>query len=278
MARVALGVTIGLFTVTLLSGSVPVHAATVFSTVEANIDGVLSSDPKGPSSANVFSSLDFPDAGSLDFSDIGKGRASLRPDGAGAVYVEALFASGGTQNTVTARATWTESDTNNSAVPVAYDFQYLITPGSLRIGDYAGLEETDPSKPVISYQITIRANLVPVFSSSATLSGGFVSHLLIESGTSLNPSFVGGGSIFGYDFQSRADTIDLGFVGPGETITVEYEMIARVDTPGFEAGGLAQIGDPFDLDGSPGFEGALRANGAVSTEGSSWGQVKSLFK
>ena len=131
---------------------------------------------------------------------------------------------------------------------------------------------------MVSFDLTIRANGSPVFQSSAILLGGSVSHQLIESGTSLSPSLVDNGSRFGYEFQALTDVIDLGMVDPGASITVEYEMVAQVDTPGFEAGGRAQIGDPFDLEGNPGFTGALRANGVVSAEGSSWGQVKSLFK
>ena len=96
-----------------------------------------------------------------------------------------------------------------------------------------------------SAQNTIRANGSPIFLASASLFGGSVSHQLIESGASLGPSFAGGGSTFGYDFQSYSDIIDLGLVGPGETITVEYEMVATVDTPGFEAGGRAHDRRPL---------------------------------
>ena len=113
--------------------------------------------------------------------------------------------------------------------------------------------------------------------ASANLIGGFVSHVLVEGGTSLSPTFVPGSSIFGYDFQPYADVLNLGSFNPGETVTVEYEMRVSVDTPGFEAGGRAQIGDPFDLDGTPGFSGTFIGNGVVATESRSWGEVKSLF-
>jgi hypothetical protein len=84
--------------------------------------------------------------------------------------------------------------------------------------------------------------------------------------------------VFGYDFQSYTDMINLGPVVAGGTMTVEYEMVVRVDTPGFEAGGRAQIGDPFDLDGSPGFSGTLLTGGPVPTEETTWGRVKSLYE
>jgi hypothetical protein len=55
-------------------------------------------------------------------------------------------------------------------------------------------------------------------------------------------------------------------------------MVARVDTPGFEAGGSAEIGDPFNLDGTPGFTGELRPDDpVVPTESSTWGAIKSLY-
>jgi hypothetical protein len=117
---------------------------------------------------------------------------------------------------------------------------------------------------------------VLAFEATAHLIGGFVSHVLTESGTSLNPVFVGSGSVFGYDFQGLSSELDLGAVGPGESVTVEYEMIARVETPGFEAGGRADIGDPFDLSGTPGFDGALVPSGPVSAETRSVSQLKSL--
>ena len=108
--------------------------------------------------------------------------------------------------------------------------------------------------------------------------GGFVSHVLNTSGTSLSPAFVGGGSTFGYDFDSAVGTLNLGTFNPGESVTVEYEMVAQVDTPGFELGGLAQVGDPFDLTGTPGFTGTFLANGVVAVEESSWGAIKSTFE
>jgi len=269
---------IALASTLFLLGPASVEAQSVSATVDADLNGALSSDSQSTTNGPVSASMDFPDAGRLDFSGIGQALASQRPDGVGAVFVEALFANGTPQNIISSRTTWSDSDTNNLGSPVAYEFQYTITPGRLRIGDYAGLTENHFPRPAISYQLVIRANSLVVFQSSATLTGGSRSHLLTETGTSLNPSLVGAGSVFGYDFQSRSDTIDLGMVGPGETITVEYEMIATVSTGGNEAGGLAEIGDPFNLDSSPGFSGSIHANGAVAIESRSWADVKNRYK
>jgi len=256
----------------------PASAQSVSSLVEGNNNGVVTSDPQGPSSTVVTSSLSFPGSATIDFSQDGFGEAVQRPDGVGAVLVDALFANGQPGNSALAQTTWTETATNLSGVPTAYTFDFLITPASLRIGDFAGLEETDIQRPDVSFLATIRVDGVPVFVAGANLIGGSVSHVLNETGTSLSPTFVGGGTVFGYDFQGFADTLDLGAVAPGASITVEYEMIARVDTPGFEAGGRAQLGDPFDLDGTPGFSGSLTPGGPVSNESSSWGRIKSLYR
>jgi hypothetical protein len=254
-----------------------VEAQTVSATVDADLNGVPSSDSQSSSSEPVSASLGIPGAANLDFSGDGAAIASQRPDGVGAVFVEALLANGTPSNVISSQTTWSSSDTNNLGGAVAYEFSYTITPAKLWIGDFAGLTENHFPRPTVSYSLVIRANSLVVFQSSATLTGGFNSHLLTEGGTSLNPTFAGGGSVFGYDFQSRSDTIDLGLVGPGESITVEYEMTATVSTGGNEAGGLATIGDPFDLDGSPGFSGSLLADGVVAVESRSWAGLKSLY-
>jgi hypothetical protein len=178
---------------------------------------------------------------------------------------------------IRSRGAQTETATNNGGVPINYTFDFLITPRSLRIADFAGLEETDVFRPDVSFLATIRVDGAPVLVAGANLIGGFVSHVLNETGTSLSPIFVGSGSVFGYDFQGHADALDLGIVAVGASITVEYEMIVRVDTPGFEAGGRAQLGDPFDLGGTPGFNGGLAPGGAVPTGVSTWGRIKRLY-
>ena len=274
MVRLAIAVIPAILAVLVTSQS---SAQSVSSLVEGNNNGVVTSDPQGPSSSTVSSSLTFTGPFSVDFSQDGFGNAVQRPDGVGAVLVDAVFANGQSGNFVIARTTWTETATNNGGVPINYTFDFLITPPSLRIADFAGLEETDVFRPDVSFLATIRVDGAPVFVAGANLIGGFVSHVLNETGTSLSPIFVGSGSVFGYDFQGYADGLDLGVVAAGASITVEYEMIVRVDTPGFEAGGRAQLGDPFDLDGTPGFSGGLAPGGAVPTGASTWGRIKRLY-
>ncbi|NNF06037.1 MAG: hypothetical protein HKN21_04700 [Candidatus Eisenbacteria bacterium] len=251
-----------------------VSAQTVSSNVEGLNDGVLTSDPQGPSATAVTSALTFIDTFTIDFSGDGFGRAVQRPDGIGAVVADALFANGQTGQYVEATTCWEETATNTSGAAQDYEFSFLITPPSLRVGDFAGASDLNPNRPEISFEATILVNGSVAFTAQAELLGGTVSHVLNETGTSLSPVFVGPGSVFGYDFSPYADVLNLGSVPNGGSVTVKYIMKARVDTPGFELGGRAQIGDPFDLDGTPGFTGELMPSSPVATEESSWGQIK----
>jgi hypothetical protein len=268
----------------VLSLTSPAYGQVVSSNVEMNDAGVLSSDPQGPStSAEVSSFLETSNAFTVDFSANGFGRAVQRVDGVGAVRADAIFANGQTPNLVRATTQWSESVTNTTSDPIVYEFEYVITPPALRIADYAGLPDAADNAPEISFALEIRANGVVLFEAGAVLRGGRNSHTLTESGTSLNPvvtpnplpSFP---TVFGYDFDGRADVLSLGTFGPGETVTVTYTMLAEVLTPGFEAGGRAEVGDPFDLDGTPGFAGGFVGGGVVATETASWGELKHVYE
>lgn len=74
---------------------------------------------------------------------------------------------------------------------------------------------------------------------------------LTESGTDLGGtaySDVGfPNNVFGYRFDPLFTTIALGNINPTDVVT--YTMEVSVSGPGFETGGYARIGDPFDLIG-----------------------------
>jgi hypothetical protein len=261
----------------IASGISPALAQSVLSNVEGINAGVFASNPQGPSKTTVESGLTFPGTSTLDFAATGFGQATQRPDGVGAVAADAIFVNGQTGNYIEARTLWTESADNTSGAPADYVFDFSITPASLRIVDFAGLPDASNNAVDVSFQITIRANGAVVFEAGASVFGGNISHTLTETGTSLNPTFVAG-SVFGYDFAPYSDVLALGTVPNGGTITIEYEMVARVDTPGFEAGGRAEIGDPFDLSGTPGLSGTLRPAGPIPTQAASWGAIKTLYR
>jgi len=71
-------------------------------------------------------------------------------------------------------------------------------------------------------------------------------------------------NVRGYRFDPYVATIPLGVLAT--TDVVEYVMQARVSGPGFETGGRAVIGDPFDLAGS----GSSITFAAQVPEPSSW--------
>lgn len=261
-----------------LAAATAAVAQSVSSSVDANVAGVITSDTTALTSvADAQSALNPLGSASLDFARDGFGRAAQNRNGIGAVTVEAVFANADPNNSVVAHTLWTDSATNNTTGPVVYEFTYLIAPAQLRLADYAGASAGSPGAPDASFDLVIRSNGVVVFSSSASMVGGFNGHSFTETGTSLNPVFVPGSSVFGYDFDSAVGTINLGSFAPGQTVTVEYEMTASVVTAGFELGGRAAVGDPFDLSGTPGFTGTFIANGVVAVENESVGQLKSRY-
>jgi hypothetical protein len=255
-------------------------AQTVTSLVVGENVGVVTSDARGPSAEAVTSHLTFPGTYTVIPTGPGFGRASIRPDGVGAVIADATYADGGITNYVESRVTWTDSATNGGSEPAGYAFDFSITPASLRIWDYTGAAAMEAHAPDISFRAVIRANGVSVFEAGAVLRGGIESHTLTESGSSLGPSFVGtgAGNVFGYDFMPHSGSVDLGTVGPGESVTVEYEMVARVAARGTELGGRARLGDPFDLAASPGFSGTIVPAPPTPAVASSWARVKALYR
>ena len=214
-----------------------------------------------------------------DFARAGYGRAAQNLDGVGAVSCEGAFANGDPTNSILSNTLWTTSATNTTAGPVNYVFNFLIAPPALRLADYAGADALTPNAPDVTFILEIRSNGTPVFHAEASLVGGVNGHALSETGTTLNPVFATGitSAVFGYDFDSVTDIIDLGIFNPGETVTVEYQMTASVVSGGFELGGRAAVGDPFDLSGTPGFTGALVPNNPVPVEDKSFGQVKAQY-
>ena len=157
-----------------------------------------------------------------------------------------FFRGGSTVQSLTSRTTWQDSPL--VAGPNAITL--FIKPGELMFSDFAGLDLTAPTIEA-SYLIDLRLNGASVFSSEAVLRGGKNGHLLTESGTDLGGTYFTDvdypSNIQGYRFDSLIANIPLGVLAT--TDVVEYVMQARVSGPGFETGGRASIGDPFDLAG-----------------------------
>ena len=255
-------------------------AQTVSTSVDVNLAGVLTSDAQGPTSATDASSFLDPlgVALMLDPGRDGYGRASQNLNGVGAVACEGLFNNSDPTNSIVSNTLWTKTATNGTAGPVNYVFNFLIAPPALRLADFLGVDAATANAPDVEFHLEIRSNSVVVFSATATMVGGVNGHSLTESGTSMSPVFVAEtADVFGYNFSSFSDTIDLGVFSSGQSVTVEYQMTTEVVSGGFETGGRAAVGDPFDLSGVPGFDGELVENGAVPVGDASFGAVKTRY-
>ena len=157
-----------------------------------------------------------------------------------------FYRGGGNLQSITSRTTWRDSPV--AAGPNAITL--FIKPGELTFSDFAGMGLAAPAIEA-SYLIELTLNGVPVFSSQAALRGGVIEHTLTESGTDLGGTFFRDAvyefNVRGYRFDPYITTIALGVLAI--TDVVEYILQARVSGPGFETGGRAIIGDPFDLAG-----------------------------
>jgi len=144
---------------------------------------------------------------------------------------------------MTARTTWEESPP--AAGPT--DITLFIKPGELAIVDFASVVFGSPSSA--SFHIELSVNGSVVFFSDAELSGGPNGLVLTASGVDLggtpffDPDYPQ--SVRGYRFDPLFTTIQLGNLAP--TDVVRYVMEVNVRGRGFETGGYARVGDPFDL-------------------------------
>lgn len=176
--------------------------------------------------------------------------ASQRETGFGifsALTADATFYRGGRNvQSITSRTTWQESP----SVAGSNAITLVIKPGELTFSDFAGMGLSAPTIEV-SYLIELKLNGAPVFFSEALLRGGKNGHTLTETGTDLGGTYFMDAdfpsNVQGYRFDPYITTIPLGVLAT--TDVVEYVMQARVSGPGFETGGRATIGDPFDLAG-----------------------------
>jgi hypothetical protein len=73
-----------------------------------------------------------------------------------------------------------------------------------------------------------------------------------------------------YESMGASDTLNLGNLAPGDTITLRYSMKVSVTAPPFEAGAIATIGDPNNLLGTPGVTGTLTGPGVVPLPSAVW--------
>lgn len=198
----------------------------------------------------------------------GHGYALGTVDGGGIMSGEAngIFASGGGINTLTATVTSSETVTNNAGYDVDYAYSFWVAGPQLMIGDWAGMSAGDAGAPLVTYSIDILVNGVSIWSSGAELNGGLGGHTLTQTGTNLGATAFGSpgppnyDNVFGYVFGGYADTLGLGSLADGASLTLETVMTVSVTPAGYEVGGAALLIDPGTGQGG-GFAGDLYRTG-----------------
>lgn len=236
-------------------------AVTLTTNADLTIDGTtILDDPNSAAGGAVTSTVIDPSAFSIDFNRDGYARA-INIDGVTAVDANALFADGlPLRHVMRAEAVFADTVTNTSGAAQDFFYDFTVFGPVLELGDFAGLE-TGPQEIRASYLIEIRVDGSAVWSSSATLRGGNVSSTLDQSGVILTSTAIGAPPVFGFDFDDLSTSVLLGNLADGASLDFEALVEVSVDTPGFEAGGRARIGDPGDVGTAPtpGLSGVIRA-------------------
>ncbi len=183
----------------------------------------------------------------------------------------------GTSYSSQSELSWSDSYTNTSATAEDISFDFLIWGGALSTW---GVDTTGESAES-SYWIDILVNGASLWSSSASLTSATTGTSLNETGTSLGGTFSTSSTGGSYYWDDSTTTLDLGTLGVGETLTLEYIMggnalgVGILDTTtscygeyegefladgqfieegGYFCGGVnssMSIGDPFGFSSAP---------------------------
>ena len=180
--------------------------------------------------------------------------------GESAARVDGLFYSGIDNNLLEANAKFTEQFTNNSTVDWKFDYGYSLGNPTLMIADYAGMSYLNEphTNAYFDFEVTIDfgGGASTVISSNALLEGGIIDHNLTTGGTDPltgfyfenDPDFP---NVFGYDFTGFSGGLSS-LARPGQTVKITSSITVGLQTPGFETGGSAWIGDPYNVGLDPG--------------------------
>ncbi len=196
----------------------------------------------------------------------------------------------GTSYSSQSELSWSDSYTNTSATAEDISFDFLIWGGSLNTW---GADTTGESAES-SYWIDILVNGASLWSSSASLTSATTGTSLNETGTSLGgtlSTYSDGGY---YSWADSTTTLDLGTLGAGETLTLEYIMggsasgVGTLDTStncyweyegelllegqfieeeGYLCGGVSSnmsIGDPFGFSSAPSLSPTISGTAVAS--------------
>ncbi len=239
----------------LLSFAPPANAVDLETLAEGTLNGLANSDPQMASSGLVTSQVSFPVSA---VGDVAAATAAVDEFGASAVSAEGCCFD---ETTFLARARFTDVITNITSSPESFTFDFTIAPIRLAIEDGAGISDASLTPMVARYDIEILVNGLARFQSSAELRGGHRGHTLTPMGTDLGGTVV---TLLGplYESDAFADSLPLGTLNPGESVTVTYSISVSTFNPGSETGSFARIGDPLNLALGPGLSGQIVARAA----------------
>ena len=223
------------------------QAATLLETTASTPTfGVTNSD-SGPPPSLVESILDFDDNNGCRLQAHGATDIS----GSSAVSAQGSIVNGQSGPfRAFASAKITQVAVNTSGTAQDYQYHFALSGPTLELDDTLGA--------AAFYAATIKLNGIEIWSSTATLNGDYHgAYSLSQSGVDLGATFFNDGNNIGYGFGSYSNALALGTFQNGATVTVEAELQAWFEAPGYEISGFAQIGDPNDLTGGSGLGSSL---------------------
>ncbi len=256
----------------LFAMQVPVHALTLntdarYEVTDTQGGGTLTAqDPKSANSGSITSyvDLDTGTGGIGGFAVAADGRNSARgsADDQGNLAVRASWeAANGTLNLYSAEARSSQTFVNSSGSTLDYSFTFSIPSGVLQVFDAASVDES--SGLYAKYIVSILLNGSAIWESAAELKGGRVSHTLTETGNDIGGNFFFDGSYtLGYEFGPFNDTVSLGSLLNGQSLTLDYMMRVETGGRGSELGSHARFGDPNFVSTTPGLTGLVNITGS----------------
>jgi hypothetical protein len=270
--------------IALLCAANAAQAVTIVASTSGGDQDMPVTDTDGPAnSGSVFAETVIPtDA----FGDM-EARAVLDIDGNSAVALEGVYVQTGKPHVAGTPfpqvtdgvTTWTASLTNMSPVPKSYVYSFTLNPFRLLLSDLFGFEDTDPTYMVAAFDVEVRVDGMLEFEAHALLKGGTGGHVLLESGTDLGGVVSMSEGAVWYDFSQFQGTVNIGPVGPSESVTVETKLIAHTECRIENTGGIVAMGDPLDLKGDPGVNSVFFGEDVpVGVEAASWSAAKRLYR
>lgn len=252
----SLALAVGLSSATV---ALPSYALIITSTVESSasitVNGVSYTSNDGPGSTTSSSIVGEvinparnmnPYAGNSTATGDASGNSSLRSNGPW--YLQTAWLSSPFTMSTSSNLTHKAVITNDSAVAQNLDFNFLITAGTIT----SHSEQIQGANYVnAGYSANILINGISQWNSSAK-----ATHDGLGKSVSLNGSNLGGTvSEDWYSWDNHNDSLHLGLLNAGQSITIEYNLSTYVNEyfqdDGYSYTPYASIGDPFDFSTSP---------------------------